>query len=670
MTNKATTSESRIVSKNNDDHPWRTEGLPEFSKTNKQNEKPPSKHKRWVFIVGIILAWLVVFSGMTLGQRLLSPVLDIPYNELYTQLANDNVKEIFTKGYTIEGKLKKPSTYDDEKYEEFSSERPIWADDDMAKLVSEHDVKVTAESTIKQQNIFVTLLLSILPIAVIIGFYWWFMKRMMGRQTGGLFASTKHKPVEPGKIRVTFNDVAGIDEVEDQLREVVDMLRNPEKYTRLGAKIPRGILLEGGPGTGKTLLARATAGEADVPFFSISASEIGGILAGKGANDIKSLFEEARKVAPAIIFIDEIDAIGRSRAKATSITSNEDREQTLNQILTEMDGFSGAEGIVVIAATNLAEVLDAALTRPGRFDRTITVAPPDLKGREAILKVHVRGVTLGDDVDLAAMAKSTPGLTGAELANLVNEATLEAARKERDAVTMRDFTQALETIQLGIERAVMMDQEERERTAWHEAGHALLGMIRKGADPVRKISIIPRGRALGVTLSTPESDRYGYDEEYLRGRLIGALGGMAAEKIVYGVVTTGAESDLDHATNIARAMFGRWGMSPTIGPIQVYPREGDPRAYGVSEQLLHQVDVEVQKLLSETLEEACRLLREHADQHKALVDALLEKETLDEDEAYEIAGITPVKKANENAEAAEEEAGAAADSADAEAERD
>ncbi|MBR5950528.1 MAG: ATP-dependent zinc metalloprotease FtsH, partial [Actinomycetaceae bacterium] len=462
---------------------------------------------------------------------------------------------------------------------------------------------------------------------------------------GSLFGSSgDHKPIDPDKNRVSFDDVAGIDEVEDQLREVVDMLRNPEKYTRLGAKIPRGILLEGGPGTGKTLLARATAGEAKVPFFSISAAEIGGILAGKGASDVRNLFEAARKVAPAIIFIDEIDAIGRSRARANSIGSNEDREQTLNQILTEMDGFDADSNIIVVAATNLAEVLDSALTRAGRFDRTITVSPPDQKGREAIFKVHVREHPLAESVDLEALAKSTPGLTGADIANLVNEASLLAARNEKSEIDMSDFTNALETIQLGVERAVVMDDEERERTAWHEGGHALLGMIQPGADPVRKISIIPRGRALGVTLSTPESDKYGYDRDYLRGRIIGALGGMAAEQEVYGVVTTGADSDLQQATNIARQMFGRWGMSDEIGPVQVYPIEGDPRSVGASEALLEKVDEEVQKLMRECYAEARRLMREHRVQHQALVDALLEKETLDEDEAYKVAGITKAKE--------------------------
>lgn len=616
---------------------WRAEGVPGQDGNGRHQDQP--KKRSWArTIIAILVAWAACFMLFSWMENSLNPVVTLPYNVFYDQLEADNIKTVSPTGDSIEGEFRKSFTYDDVTSTQFTTERPTWADDSMASLLTSNNVVITAVSPIASSNPLLTLLLSFLPIILIFGFWYWMMKRQMS-STSSMFGSRKHEPVDPANNRVTFDDVAGIDEVEDQLREVVDMLKNPGKYTRLGAKIPRGILLEGGPGTGKTLLARATAGEADVPFFSISAAEIGGILAGKGASDVRSLFEAARKVAPAIIFIDEIDAIGRSRASVNSIGSNEDREQTLNQILTEMDGFSASEGIIVIAATNLAEVLDAALTRAGRFDRTITVAPPDQKGREAILKVHSRGRPLGPDVSLSGLAKSTPGLTGAELANLVNEASLLGARRGAATIAMSDFTNALETIQLGVQRAVIMDPAERERTAWHEAGHALLGMIQPGADPVRKISIIPRGRALGVTLSTPEADKYGYDKTYLRGRIIGALGGMAAEEEVLGVVTTGAESDLQTATAIARQMFGRWGMSDRIGPVQVYPREGDPRSQGVSDQLLSAVDEEVRDLLTDCYAEARRLLREHHEQHKALVDALLEHETLDETDAYRIVGI-------------------------------
>ena len=587
-----------------------------------------------------LVAWIGSYFLFSWIQQAINPIVDLPYNEYYSQVQDNNVKTLASKGDTLEGELRKAITYDGVKSSQFVTERPTWADDDMAATLAANDVKITAVSPVTRTNPILTLIFSLLPIAILVGlWYWIFNRQMKGGGASSLFGGKNHEPIDPEKNRVNFDDVAGIDEVEDQLREVVDMLKNPDRYTRLGAKIPRGILLEGGPGTGKTLLARATAGEAGVPFFSVSAAEIGGILAGKGASDIRSLFDAARKVAPAIVFIDEIDAIGRSRASAQSIGSNEDREQTLNQILTEMDGFSASEGIIVVAATNLAEVLDTALTRAGRFDRTITVSPPDQKGREEILKVHTRGRPIDPSVSLASIAKTTPGLTGADLANLVNEASLLAARRGNHTILPNDFTDALETIQLGVERSVMMDPEELKRTAWHEAGHALLGMIQPGADPVRKISIIPRGRALGVTLSTPEADKYGYDKAYLRGRIIGALGGMAAEEVVLGVVTTGAESDLQTATNIARQMFGRWGMSEKIGPVQVYPIEGDPRSQGVSDTLLSAVDSEVRELMAECYEEAKRLLREHSDQHMALFDALMEHDTLDEEDAYRIAGI-------------------------------
>ncbi|MCF2706240.1 ATP-dependent zinc metalloprotease FtsH [Arcanobacterium haemolyticum] len=645
---KGTSAGRQSQRKNSDDMPqsgfrmpspsWRAEGVEGRTDGNRDSsDRPKRPWRRTIFT--IIFGWIFLFFLVSWVQSSMNPVLSLPYNVYYQQLEADNVKTVAPTGDSIEGELRASFTYDKVTSTKFRTERPTWADDSMAQLLADKGVKITAQSPVPSSNIFLTLLVSFLPIILLGGLWYWIMKRQSSSGPMSLFGSKEHKPIDPAENRVTFDDVAGIDEVEDQLREVVDMLKNPEKYTRLGAKIPRGILLEGGPGTGKTLLARATAGEADVPFFSISAAEIGGILAGKGASDVRSLFEAARKVAPAIIFVDEIDAIGRSRASVISVGSNEDREQSLNQILTEMDGFSGAEGIIVIAATNLAEVLDSALTRAGRFDRTITVAPPDQKGREAILKVHTRHRPLDSGVSLADLAKSTPGLTGAELANLVNEASLLAARRGATKIHMPDFTNALETIQLGVQRAVVMDEVERERTAWHEAGHALLGMIQPGADPVRKISIIPRGRALGVTLSTPEADKYGYDKDYLRGRIIGALGGMAAEEEVLGVVTTGAESDLQTATGIARQMFGRWGMSESIGPVQVYPREGDPRAQGVSDALLSEVDREVREFLSECYADARRLLREHYDQHKALVDALLEHETLDEADAYTIAGI-------------------------------
>jgi cell division protease FtsH len=450
------------------------------------------------------------------------------------------------------------------------------------------------------------------------------------------------KPVGPDALRVTFADVAGIDEVEAEIGEIVDFLRDPQKYRRLGARAPKGVLLTGAPGTGKTLLARATAGEANVPFFSASASEFIEMIVGVGASRVRELFAEARKVAPAIIFIDEIDTIGRARGGARAFGGHDEREQTLNQILTEMDGFSGHEGVVVLAATNRPDILDPALLRPGRFDRQIVVHPPDQKGRAEILKVHTRKVPLGPDVDLERIASSTPGMTGADLANLVNEAALLAARRQESVVSHRDLTDALEKVQLGTARNVVIPEAQRRRTAYHEAGHALIGMLQPGADPVRKVSIIPRGRALGVTLSTPETDRYGYDANYLRGRIVGALGGMAAEQEVVGVVTSGAESDLENVTRIARSMVGRWGMSERIGPLSVLPVEGDPRMFGVSDTLLNAVDEEVRRITDECYAEARRLLRENRGKLDAIVAELLKRESLDEAEIYAVAGIPRV----------------------------
>jgi cell division protease FtsH len=354
---------------------------------------------------------------------------------------------------------------------------------------------------------------------------------------------------------------------------------------------------------------------------------------------VRELFSEARKVAPAIVFIDEIDTIGRSRAGARSFGGHDEREQTLNQILTEMDGFSGHEGVVVLAATNRPDVLDPALLRPGRFDRTIMVHSPDHPGRAAILRVHTRKVPLAGDVDLDALAASTPGMTGADLANLVNEAALLAARRGNEVVSQRDLTDALEKVQLGTARAVVIPEAERRRTAYHEAGHALLGMLQPGADPVRKVSIIPRGRALGVTLSTPEQDRYGYDAKYLRGRIVGALGGMAAEQEVFDVVTTGAESDLETVTRIARSMVGRWGMSEKVGAVSVLPAEGDPRLMGGTSAMLDLVDQEVHRISAECLAEARRLLRENRPRLDAIAKQLLIHETLDEPAVYAAAGI-------------------------------
>ena len=643
----ATPAPKPTDAKNDAPQPWRTEGLADpkrGAQPGKGGRKPPT----WLALLRImLLTYLLVFGAMWLLDIGQNPApTPVSYTDFKAQVSGHNVKEIYAKGNTIQGTLREAKAVPDndkETYTRFETERPDFARDDLLAELQSQDTKVIAEPIVVQRGVFTNLLISLLPWILIIGAYVWFMRRqaarMMGGMGGGMLGGKPKKPVDPESVRVTFDDVAGIDEVEGEVAEIVDFLKNPGKYAALGARAPKGVLLAGAPGTGKTLLARATAGEAGVPFFSASASEFIEMIVGVGAQRVRQLFEEARKVAPAIVFIDEIDTIGRARSGTRAMGGNDEREQTLNQILTEMDGFTGTEGVVVLAATNRADILDPALLRPGRFDRTITVNAPDATGREQILRVHTRKVPLAADVDLAAVAKSTPGMTGADLANLVNEAAIAAARAGQTQVSQAGFFAALEKIQLGAARAVVMPEEERRRTAYHEAGHALLGMLQPGADPVRKVSIIPRGRALGVTLSTPDTDRYGYDQNYLRGRVIGALGGMAAEEVVFGVITTGAESDLETSTAIARQMVGRWGMSDAVGPVQIYPSDGDPRSAGFSEEMLARADTEVRRVVEQCYAEAKRQLGEHRGQLDAIVAELLEHETLDEAAVYRAAGI-------------------------------
>jgi cell division protease FtsH len=481
--------------------PWRTEGLPAG-----RAQKP---RRRWTTAAIWLAGYLLLFGMLTVEDQLSGPQ-PVPYTEFKSQVANKNVAEVFARGDSIEGQLKKAAPLPgqhDRTYQQFTTERPTFASDDLLAELTEGATTVRATPLVEQRGFLTNLLISVAPMLLLVGFYGWMFRRQQGAMAGGLLGGGRQKRVDPESVRVTFDDVAGIDEVKAEINEVVDFLKEPDKYRRLGARAPKGVLLAGPPGTGKTLLARATAGEARVPFFSASASEFIEMIVGVGASRVRDLFAEARKVAPAIIFIDEIETIGRARGGARAVGGHDEREQTLNQILTEMDGFSGHEGVVVLAATNRPDVLDPALLRPGRFDRQIMVYPPDHKGRLAILKVHTRNVPLASDVSLEQLASATPGMTGADLANLVNEAALLAARRTEDAVSQRDLNDALEKVQLGTARNVVIPEAERRRTAYHEAGHALLGMLQPGADPVRKVSIVPRGRALGVTLSTPESDR-------------------------------------------------------------------------------------------------------------------------------------------------------------------
>ena len=630
--------------------PWRAEGLP--APDDGRGRKP----KWWRVVAYLALGYLVVFILLSLQDGLDGPT-KVPYTEFTAQVQQHNVAEVFSRGHTIEGTLREPKPVPGENasapeartYQRFTTERPTFAEDDLLAQLQQGGATVSATPLTQDRGILVNLLISVAPMLLLFAFWYWLFRRGQSAMSGmfGGVGAGRRKPVDPHSVRVTFDDVAGIDEVEGEINDVVDYLRDPDKYRRLGARAPKGVLLSGPPGTGKTLLARATAGEANVPFFSASGSEFIEMIVGVGASRVRELFEEARKVAPSIIFIDEIDTIGRSRSSALAVGGHDEREQTLNQILTEMDGFSGSEGVVVLAATNRPDVLDPALLRPGRFDRTITVNPPDRKGRADILRVHTRSVPLADDVDLERLAASTPGMTGADLANLVNEAALAAARHGQTHVTHRDLTDALEKVQLGTARNVVLPPEERRRTAYHEAGHALLGVLQPGADPVRKVSIIPRGHALGITLSTPDDDRYGYSADYLRGRIVGALGGMAAEEEVFGVVTTGSENDLENCTNTARAMVGRWGMSDAIGPVSVLPKEGDPHMAGVSDSMLGAVDDEVRRIIDDCYDEARRLLRENRDKLDNIVAELLANETLDELEVYAAAGISQAAAAHQ-----------------------
>ncbi len=627
--------------------PWRTEGLPKESK-GQNGKKEPKKSRLWQFwvIAGIALLGL---WGLLTWQDASNAPPTIPYTEFISQVEAGNVKEIYAQGDTIQGELtneaKLPDDGDDSteegNYTQFTTERPTFAQDNLLSDLQAHGAVVRATPVVEQRGAVANLISSLVLWGLLIGVSIWAFRKIAkaGGGLGGFGMQREVKPIEKTAVRVNFSDVAGIDEVKEQVDEIVDFLKSPDKYRKVGARAPRGVLLEGQPGTGKTLLARATAGEADVPFFSASASEFIEMIVGVGAQRVRQLFDEAKKVAPAIVFIDEIDAIGRARGSSRASGSNDEREQTLNQILTEMDGFDGTEGVVVMAATNRSDVLDPALTRPGRFDRVITVSPPDQIGREKILKVHTRQIPLATDVNLKALAQTTPGATGADLANLANEAALRAARRNDTLVYQADFTNALEQIQLGVARSVLIPEDEKRRTAYHEGGHALLGMLQKGADPVRKVSIIPRGQALGVTLSTPDTDRYGYDEQYLLGRIVGALGGMAAEAAVYGVVTTGAESDLRSATSIARQMVGKWGMSSKVGPMTVLFDDVNPRELGISDETLSVVDAEVRAIITKCHAKAVELLNENRDKLDAIANELLIKETLDEAEVYKIAGI-------------------------------
>jgi cell division protease FtsH len=620
--------------------------------------KPPSPSRpsaRW-WIVAVVLALLGL--NLWISSRALSPnaPVRVPYSPTFlTQVDNGNVKSVSSTAAAVSGTFKKPVKYPATGKQSgrtnFTTQIPAFANN--KQLFAELRAKgviINANNPNTGPSTFTEIIVGFGPTILLVLLFFFFIRRAAasGGGAGGLmsFGRSRARRVDAADQHVTFEDVAGIEEAKQELHEIVDFLRTPDKYLALGARIPRGVLLSGSPGTGKTLLARAVAGEAGVPFFQMSASEFVEMIVGVGASRVRDLFKQAKEDAPAIIFIDELDAIGRSRSGGGPNLSggHDEREQTLNQILTEMDGFSPRESVIVLGATNRPEVLDQALLRPGRFDRRVVVSPPDRAGREAILEVHTRSLPLADDVDLGGIASTTPGMVGADLANLANEAALLAARRNHAEVAEQDFTDAMERIVLGAERKVMISEEDKRRTAYHEGGHAIVGMLTPGADPVRKVSIIPRGMALGVTFSSPDADRFNFDEAHLIAQIKVALGGRVAEEVVFGDITTGAESDIQQLTRIARGMVGRWGMSPAIGPIAVLPADGQspllPGASETSAQTQQLIDEEVRRIVETAHDEVTQELRAHRSNLDALVGELMAHETLDQTAAYAAAGLS------------------------------
>ena len=631
--------------------------------------QPARRGSFWLTFAGLLLLNYVLINWIFPNEP---DFVTIPYTVFKAQVTDGNVAAITSRGEDIQGAFRQPQTATEAEdgmvtltpapaelpegtraYERFATVKPaLIPDPELINLLEASNVVITAEPLEQARSPLWNLLLAFGPTLLLIGGFLWLSSRvtqMAGGGAGGplgLGRSRARRYDAATATKVTFEDVAGIDEVENELVELVDFLKNPEKYQKLGARIPRGVLLEGAPGTGKTLLARAVAGEADVPFFSMSGSEFIEMVVGVGASRVRELFKEARAAAPAIIFIDEIDAIGRRRG-GNELGGNDEREQTLNQILTEMDGFGAETRVVVLGATNRADVLDPALLRPGRFDRRVVVQPPDRQGRAEILSIHTRDVPLAPDVKIDQIAATMPGATGAELRNLVNEASLTAARRGNAQVTMRDFSDAMEKLFLGAERRVLMRAEDRERVAYHEAGHALLGLLQPESDPVRRVTIVPRAHALGVTLSIPDDDRWNYTEEYLRSRIVTTLGGRASELIVYGNITTGAENDLQQVTNLAQSMVMRFGMSSEVGQVQLLDSSrGNYLGSGVtqrpySEATAQAADKAMRKIVDEAYQKAIRLLSEERPRLESLTKALLAEETLDQARILQVSGLAP-----------------------------
>ena len=581
-----------------------------------------SKAAVWVIIA------LVLFTVFRQFETRQGRVGDIPYSQFMKEAENGQVDSVQVDGRAVRVRTRDGrtlSTY-------VPSTGDIWMVSDLMK----YGVQVNAKPE-EEQSVLMQIFISWFPMLLLIGVWIFFMRQMQGGGRGGAFSFGKSRArmLDENNNPVTFADVAGADEAKEEVQEMVDFLRDPSRFQKLGGRIPRGVLMVGPPGTGKTLLARAIAGEAKVPFFSISGSDFVEMFVGVGAARVRDMFENAKKHAPCIIFIDEIDAVGRQRGAGLG-GGNDEREQTLNQLLVEMDGFETGQGIILIAATNRPDVLDPALLRPGRFDRQVVVSLPDIRGREQILNVHMRKVPVGPDVQADVLARGTPGMSGADLANLVNEAALFAARRNGRLVEMIDFERAKDKILMGTERrSMVMTEDERRSTAYHESGHAILGRLLPKADPVHKVTIIPRGRALGVTMSLPERDRYSYDRVYMLSQISMLFGGRIAEEVFMNEMTTGASNDFERATHLARDMVTRYGMSDRLGPMVYAENESEvflgrsvTKTTNVSEETMRKVDEEIRRIIDEQYSLARRLIEENADKMHAMAKALLEWETI------------------------------------------
>ncbi len=595
----------------------------------------------------IVVALVVLYSVMNPMAKSGQPAGEITYSELLSKIDSGQIKDATLRGETL--------TAHDGASRKFTVTTP-GSQDELLKRMEQHDVNISVQSA--QPSIWVQILSSLLPLALMAGLWIFVMRQMQGGARGAMgFGKSKARLLTENKNKVTFEDVAGVDEAKEELSEIVDFLKEPGKFQRLGGKIPKGALLVGPPGTGKTLLARAIAGEAGVPFFTISGSDFVEMFVGVGASRVRDMFEQAKKNAPCIIFIDEIDAVGRHRGAGLG-GGNDEREQTLNQLLVEMDGFEASEHIILIAATNRPDVLDPALLRPGRFDRQIVVPNPDITGREKILRVHMKNVPLAADVDTKTVARGTPGFSGADLANLVNEAALMAARKNRRMVTMRDFEDAKDKVMMGAERkSMVMTEDEKRMTAYHEGGHAIVALNVPSTDPVHKATIIPRGRALGMVMQLPERDKLSMSYDQMTSRLAILFGGRVAEELIFGNdrVTSGASSDISQATKLARAMVTKWGYSEKLGVVEygenqdeVFLGHSVARSQNVSEATAEVIDAEVKRLTQEGFDEARRILTERLEDLHVLAKAMLEYETLSGDEiANVLKGIPPVREETE-----------------------